>query len=144
MFGNFKGIFWEPKTIKKSLYEHVGNASLPEYHKWMENTYSRYKVSIMTYLIRDFVRYVQNSMSLDLSPLDLYLRGHLKFLVYATSLKTQQELWQRAWVAYNTVKTSLGMYECVRQSTFRNSRACLEVERSNFEHPLQNRELGTS
>jgi hypothetical protein len=45
----------------------------------------------------------------DLNPLDFFLWGHLKSLVYATPVNTQQELWQRVWVACDTVKTSPGV-----------------------------------
>jgi hypothetical protein len=72
----------------------------------------------------------------DLNPLDFYLWGHLKSLVYATPVNIQQELWQRVWVACDTVKTSLGLFERVRQSTVRRARACVEMEGSNFEHLL--------
>jgi hypothetical protein len=72
----------------------------------------------------------------DLNHLDFYLWGHLKSLVYATPVNTQQELWQRVWVACDTVKTSPGVFERVRQSTVRSARACVEVEGSNFEHLL--------
>jgi hypothetical protein len=68
--------------------------------------------------------------------LDFYLWGHLKSLVYATPVNTQQELWQRVWAACYTVKTSPGVLERVRESTVRRARACVEVEGSNFEHLL--------
>jgi hypothetical protein len=38
-----------------------------------------------------------------------------------------QELWQRVWVACDTVKTSPGVFERVRQSTISRARACVEV-----------------
>jgi hypothetical protein len=47
-----------------------------------------------------------------------------------------QELWLRVGVACDTVKTSPGMFERVRQSTVRRAGACEEVEGSNFEHLL--------
>jgi hypothetical protein len=80
----------------------------------------------------------------DLNPLYFYLWGHLKSLVYATPVNTQQELWQRVWVACDTVKTSTGVFERGRQSTVRRARACVEVEGSNFEHLLPNHYLDTS
>jgi hypothetical protein len=64
--------------------------------------------------------------------------------VYATSVNTQQELWPRVWVACDTVKTSPGVFQHVRQSTVRRARACVEVEGSYFEHLLQNHELDAS
>jgi hypothetical protein len=66
-----------------------------------------------------------------LNPLDFYLWGHLKSMVYATPVNTQQEPWQRVCVACGAVKTSPGVFERVRQSTVRRDRACVEVEGSN-------------
>src|SRR5258705_3354060 len=52
----------------------------------------------------------------DLTPLDFFLWGHVKSLVYATAVETQEELTARIIAACEDVQRTPGIFERVRQN----------------------------
>ena len=64
--------------------------------------------------------------SLDLSPLDFFLWGHLKTLVYATPVDHVDDLPPRIVDGCNTIRTTPGLLARVRQSMLRRCQLCLQ------------------
>ncbi|GBM33855.1 hypothetical protein AVEN_175690-1 [Araneus ventricosus] len=67
----------------------------------------------------------------DLSSLDYFLWGHLKSLVYATPVDSDEDL-----VARISVAAARGIFESVRQSLHRRCQACITDSGCNFEQLL--------
>lgn len=72
----------------------------------------------------------------DLNPLDFYLWGALKASVYATQITSAVQLRQRVQAACEEIKISPGLFERVRQSSYRRTQACVMAEGSHFEQYL--------
>ncbi|GFW96021.1 transposase-like protein [Trichonephila clavipes] len=72
----------------------------------------------------------------DLSPLDFFLWGFLKGLVYETPVATLEDLVGRIVEAAGCVRDTPGIFEMVRCSMQRRFQACLDVSEKNFEHLL--------
>lgn len=72
----------------------------------------------------------------DLNPLDFYLWGHLKQLVYGADIPDQETLHRRVMEACETIRHHPGVFERVRQSMIRRVHACLEARGGHFEHWL--------
>lgn len=72
----------------------------------------------------------------DMAPLDFYLWGHLKSLVYETPVPSQQELIGRIIDGCARISETPGIFERVRQSLRRRLRACIAADGRNFEHLL--------
>ncbi|EZA54457.1 hypothetical protein X777_05723 [Ooceraea biroi] len=72
----------------------------------------------------------------DLNPVDFYLWGHMKELVYATPVETRDGLWQRVQKAADAVRNGPGVFERVRASTHRRAIACIRSGGKHFEHLL--------
>lgn len=72
----------------------------------------------------------------DLTPLDFFVWGYLKDLVYATEVNTEDELWQRIVDACQQLRT-LGVYHRVRESLRRRLQICLQEQGRQFEHLLR-------
>ncbi|KAJ4431746.1 hypothetical protein ANN_20350 [Periplaneta americana] len=72
----------------------------------------------------------------DLNPLDFYLWGHLKQLVYGADIPDQETLHRRVMEACETIRHHPGVFERVRQSIIRRVHACLEARGGHFEHWL--------
>lgn len=72
----------------------------------------------------------------DLNPLDFYLWGHLKTLVYATEVQSREDLWRRVCDACEQIKRNPRILERVRESMLRRVQACLEAHGGHFEHFL--------
>ena len=75
------------------------------------------------------------SRSPNLNPLD-YLWGHLKSMVYATSVDTIDELTQRIENCCQQIRNKPGIFECVRSSMRRRAELCDEIDGEHIEHLL--------
>jgi hypothetical protein len=73
--------------------------------------------------------------SLDLNPLDFYLWGHLKPLVYATPADNEEAL-HCIVDACQTIRNYPGIFERMRRSMIRIVEACIESHGGHFEHLL--------
>lgn len=72
----------------------------------------------------------------DLNPLDFYLWGHLKALVYAVPINNAEMLRERIFAACESIRNRPGIFERVRQSMTRRVYACIESGGGHFEHLL--------
>lgn len=72
----------------------------------------------------------------DLDPLDFYLWGHLKSIVYSTPVANVQLLRQRIQQACEQIKQIPKIFERVRNSMIRRLHACIQAEVGHFEHFL--------
>lgn len=73
----------------------------------------------------------------DLNPLDYYLWGHLKSVVYAAGLPTTAgDLTNRIENACATIRNTPGIFARVRQSMERRTAACIDVGGGHFEQLL--------
>lgn len=72
----------------------------------------------------------------DLNPLDFFLWGYLKSLVYARPVNNIDELRQRVEQACHQIRANEGVFGRVRRSLRRRCRACLEMQGGHFEHIL--------
>lgn len=72
----------------------------------------------------------------DLNSLDYFLWGHLKSLVYAVPIQTEDELRNRIIVSCQTIRNTAGIFENVRQSMRRRVDACIRVGGGHFQQFL--------
>lgn len=72
----------------------------------------------------------------DLSPLDFFLWGAMKSLVYDTPVNSAVDLVARISIAAATIRETPGIFEHVRSSMSRRCRACIHANGRNFEHFL--------
>jgi hypothetical protein len=72
----------------------------------------------------------------DLNPLDFYLRGHLKTLVYSNPIPDVDTLRQRVEQGCAFIRRIDGLCERIRQSLMRRTQLCVAVAGEHFEHLL--------
>jgi hypothetical protein len=72
----------------------------------------------------------------DVNPLDFYLWGHLKTLVYAVPVDNEEALHHRILDACRTICNYPGIFERMRRSMMRCIEACIESHGGHFEHLL--------
>lgn len=72
----------------------------------------------------------------DLNPLDFFVWGYLKSLVYATPVENLDDLRNRIIAGCNSIRNDPGVFERVRQSMTRRLNACIRAGGSHFEHLL--------
>ena len=72
----------------------------------------------------------------DLTPLDFFLWGHMKSLIYATPVESEEDLVARIAVAAGEIAGNPEMFGNVRNSLRRRCRACVDVNGRNFEQLL--------
>jgi hypothetical protein len=70
----------------------------------------------------------------DLTPMEVFLWGHLKEQVYAVPPRTIEDLVARLQAAVTTVDANI--LRCVRQNAVRRAAVCLEMDGGRFEHLL--------
>ena len=70
----------------------------------------------------------------NLNPLDFYLWGHLKAIVYSRPVHNVESLHQRLEQGCQQICQMPGIWERVRQSMMRQSEACITAHGSHFEH----------
>jgi hypothetical protein len=71
-----------------------------------------------------------------LNPLDFYLWGHLKTLVYAAPVDNEEALHHRIVDACHTLQTYPSIFEQMWWSMMRHVQACIESHGEHFEHLL--------
>lgn len=72
----------------------------------------------------------------DLNPLDFFLWGHLKSLVYRNPIDNVEELRNRIITSCDIIRQTPGIFERVRQSMRRRLDACIDVGGAHFEQLL--------
>jgi hypothetical protein len=72
----------------------------------------------------------------DLDPLDFYLWGHLKPLVYAAPVDKEEALYHRTVDVCRTIRNYPGIFEQMRRSMMRRVEACIESHGGYFGHLL--------
>lgn len=72
----------------------------------------------------------------DLTPLDFFLWGHMKALVYETPVVSQEDLVARVAAAAYDIQHRPGIFERVRENMTRRCHACIESGGRNFEQFL--------
>jgi hypothetical protein len=72
----------------------------------------------------------------DFNPLDFYLWGHLKTLVYAAPVDNKEALHNRIVDACQTICNYLGIFEWMQWSMMRRVEACIVSHGGHFEHLL--------
>jgi hypothetical protein len=70
----------------------------------------------------------------DLNPLDFFLWGYLKSLVYSTAVNDAATLRERIVDACQTIRTTPGILELVRNSMRRRAEACIQAGGGHFKH----------
>ena len=74
-----------------------------------------------------------SARSQDLNPLELFLWGHLKTLVYATPVDHVDDLLERIVEGCNAIRTTPDILERVRQLILRRCQLCLQEQGRQFE-----------
>ncbi|XP_066600142.1 uncharacterized protein [Prorops nasuta] len=69
----------------------------------------------------------------DLTPLDFFLWGHVKSLVYVTPVETENQLIERIVTSFDEVMNTPGIFDRVRTSMLRRCEACIRVRGNHFE-----------
>lgn len=72
----------------------------------------------------------------DLNPLDFYLWGHLKNMVYHSEVTTPDELRERIQTGFDHLRNMPGICQRVRSSLSRRLAVCIESNGGHFEHLL--------
>lgn len=72
----------------------------------------------------------------DLNPLDFFVWGHLKSLVYKTAVINEEELRQRIRDSCDQIRHTPGIFQRVRQSMLRRVNSCIEVGGGHFQQLL--------
>ncbi|EZA48267.1 hypothetical protein X777_14099 [Ooceraea biroi] len=72
----------------------------------------------------------------DLSPLDFFLWGQLKSMVYETPVANKEELVARIVAASHEIKDDPNVFSRVRRSMVRHCRLCNDYGGRHFEHLL--------
>lgn len=74
--------------------------------------------------------------SSDLNPMDFCIWGYIKNLVYASDIKTMEELQHRIKRAFQTINNDIGLPERIRNSMQRRFENCVRMQGQHFEHLL--------
>jgi hypothetical protein len=72
----------------------------------------------------------------DLDPLDSYLRGYLKTLMYAAPVDIEEAFHRRILDACQTIRNYSGIFERMRRSVMRRVEACIDSHGGHVEHLL--------
>ena len=70
----------------------------------------------------------------DLTPLDFYLWGHMKTLVYQRKSNTKEELRERIMEAAEQIRHSPAVLRKTTQSVLERARCCIDNDGGHFEH----------
>lgn len=101
-------------------------------------------INVRTYLNNNFAnRWIGRGgpvlwppRSPDLTPLDYYLWGHMKSLVYSNKPQTREELIQNIMVAAASIRNDPDTLQRATSSIIRRARICCEVAGGHFEPKL--------
>lgn len=73
----------------------------------------------------------------DMTPLDFFLWGNLKRLVYSTPVHTREDLIERITHHCNEIRDNPGMLFQVQREYIRRMRKCIDVQGAHFENLLK-------
>jgi hypothetical protein len=65
---------------------------------------------------------------MDLIPLDFYLWGHLKTVVYGTPVNGAEDLWEHVQNACQVIRDDDLVFERIHQSCVCRAQACVKLE----------------
>jgi hypothetical protein len=99
--------------------------------------FSRSKMFSITYIINRGGPTAWPPRSPDLNPLNFYLWGHLKTLVYVAPVDSEEALHHRIVDVCQTIRNHPRTFEWVRWSMRRSVEACTESYGRHFEHLLE-------
>lgn len=154
MIGSYLlGPYFMPPRLNGEVYMHFLDQSLPELlediplvirqRMWFQHdgapAHSSYEIS--HHLDTNFPdRWIGRRgpvpwppRSPDLTPLDFFLWGHVKSIVYRTPVDTVAELRARIVAAFERVRTTPGIFQRVQESMLQRCRICMEVNGHHFE-----------
>jgi hypothetical protein len=72
----------------------------------------------------------------DLNPLDFYLWGHLKLLVYSSSVDDVETLRNRIVAGFQTIRNMPGIWDSLRVAMRRRDEACIQAGGGHVEYLL--------
>ncbi|XP_043523993.1 uncharacterized protein LOC122536038, partial [Frieseomelitta varia] len=72
----------------------------------------------------------------DLSPLDFYLRGHVKSMVYSSDTANVEQLKEKIIIAFATLKLQNNTLENVRSNLIRRAQLCMQQREHHFQQFL--------
>jgi len=72
----------------------------------------------------------------DLTPMDFFLWGNIKALIYMLSIDFEEDLIARIVEAAATIRQQPGIFKCTRQSLQHRCRLCIEVGGHTLEQLL--------
>lgn len=72
----------------------------------------------------------------DFNPLDYFLWGHLKSIVYKTPVRNEEQLWRRIQDATNDIRNDEEVMQRVLFNLIRRLNLCMDVNGQNFEQFL--------
>ncbi|KYN39183.1 hypothetical protein ALC56_06609 [Trachymyrmex septentrionalis] len=101
----------------------------------------KYALLHVSYNIRTTVNKVTKSKSKptrspDLNPLDYFLGGHLKSLVYTIPIDNKNDLRNRIVASCEAIRNTLGTFERVRQSLKRRLDGCIITQGGYFQQSI--------
>lgn len=145
-----------PETLNGERYLHFLTTDLPQLLEdvplntrnkmWfmLDGAPAHYRLQVREYLNEAYPnRWIGRggpvawpARSPDLNPLDFFLWGHLKTLVYDSPVDTIEELRARVFNGIQRIRETPGIFERVRQSMRRRLDACILNEGQHFEQLL--------
>jgi hypothetical protein len=72
----------------------------------------------------------------DLTPLDFYLWGHMKDLVYEVQIYTEDQLRERIADAANQIRENPEMLNSLYENWYRRTQMCINANGRHIEHLL--------
>ncbi|KYN14888.1 hypothetical protein ALC57_12900 [Trachymyrmex cornetzi] len=107
---------------------------------WTTATRSRAKVQrVLCLAVRGWCRWLlteygclSDGASPDLNPLDYFLWGHLKSLVYTIPIENENDLRNRIVASCEAIRNTPGIFERARQSLRRRLDGCIMVQGGHF------------
>lgn len=72
----------------------------------------------------------------DMNPLDYFLWGHMKTIVYRTDVENAEDLQQRILAAGEEIRNTPGVFERVRSNFHRRLEACMQAHGGHFQQFL--------
>lgn len=105
---------------------------------------AHYAINVRQYLDRTYPnRWIGRSgpvpwpaRSPDMTPLDFYLWGHMKSLIYETPVETEMDLVGRIVAAAGCIADDPGVFDRVQESILRRYQKCIDVQGRHFEQFL--------
>jgi hypothetical protein len=74
--------------------------------------------------------------SLDITPMDFFLCGHIEALIYMSPVDSEEDLIACIFKAAANIRQQSGIFECTRQSLLHCCLLCVKVGDHTSEHKL--------